>query len=47
MVYKLISNLSIKILVTNILDSKLVSIYLLGINLKSKILVVKTLVAND
>ena len=44
---KLVSKLTIKILTTNILDSKLVSISLLETNLECKILVVKTLVANS
>jgi len=43
----LISKLATDVLVTNILDSKLVSISLLETYLQSKILVYKNLVAND
>jgi len=46
MVSKLLSKLATKVLATNILDSKLVSISFLKTNLESKILVDKTLVAN-
>jgi len=46
MVSKLVSKLAIRILATDILDSKLVLVSLLETNLKSKILVAKTLVAN-
>jgi len=46
MVSKLVSKLTTKILATNILDSKLVSISLLETNWESKILVDQTLVAN-
>jgi len=46
MVFKLVSKLAIKVLATNILNFKLVSISLLETNLKFKILVAKTLVAN-
>jgi len=46
MVSKLVVKLATKVLANSILDSKLVSISLLETNLESKILVVKTLVAN-
>ena len=46
MVYKLVSELTTKVLATNILDSKLVSKRLIKTNLEYKILLAKTLVAN-
>ena len=43
---KFVSKLAIRVLATNILYSKLVSISILETNLESKILIVKNLVTN-
>jgi len=47
MVSKLISKLTIKVLATNILNSKLISISNLETNLTYKILIVKILIVSD
>jgi len=46
MISKVVSKLTIKVLDTNISDSKLVSKRLLVINLEYKLFVIKTFVAN-
>jgi len=46
-IFKLVSKLATKVLVTNILNYKLVSKKLIETNLDYKILKVKTFIAND